>query len=40
MKIVFFHYDGFAVALADAAGLHKDKAESEGTLNWLRNIRD
>ncbi len=30
----------FAVALADAAGLHKDKDESAAALKWLRNVRD
>lgn len=33
-------FSEFAVALADAAGLHKTKAESAATLNWLRNGRD
>jgi len=32
-------FSEFAVALADAAGLHKEKAESEAALNWLRNAR-
>jgi len=33
-------FSEFAVALADAAGLHKSKAESAASLGWLRNLRN